>query len=319
MTVQVMVEEILQHFPNEGITSILLDINEVQKTLASETEVLTTTSELDSPATNLSWTLPSTCKVVTGIELYDSNDQEVYLEDDDNDTDLSYEIINGVIAFHSNEEEILTRLPSVISTAYIDYIKIPAAIDAESDTFELPVELHEGILAGVLKKLYLKYPTLPTPDGLIRDMRMVSYYSKEYERYRILGKRIGNENKERIRGQYKYDVLGNPISIRRQKRSSIAGSISATPLLDLYSKYLKFTAVSPSTITIVTQFGWTTAIATPTITSNVITVASTAEFTATMFANTNIGINHERTTTSAWTFDVYDDWGTLVVEIYELA
>ena len=317
MTTQTIVEAVLQHFPNLGITDILIEIDRVQKLLASETESLTTTGQLSSPSTNTVWDLPSNCKIVTGIEMYDSDDMELYLTDDD--VLLTYEIINETIAFYSLEEESLTGLPSAIDSIYIDYIKIPTTIDAEDDTLELAEQLHQGILSGVLQNLYARIPSLPTPDGLIRDFRSVTYWRGEYDRYRIIGKRLANDNKDKIERSYVYDVLGNPVPIRRQKRSDLTGSISVSPLLYIYSKYLKFTAVSPSTITIVTQFGWTTEIATPTITDNVITVLSDSEFTATMFAHPSIGINYERVDADSWTFDVYDNWGTLVVEIYELS
>jgi hypothetical protein len=86
-----------------------------------------------------------------------------------------------------------------------------------------------------------------------------------------------------------------------------------------YSKYLRVTVSSAGSVTINKQFGWSRAIFLPTLSSNVLTITSNAEFTSSMFANSNQGVNYQRVNSSTWEFELYNGFGTIVIEIYSYA
>lgn len=315
MTVQNMVEEVRQVFPDLKESQVLKKIDFSQKKYAAEIGILKKSGQLTDIDSNITWTLPTDCKEVIDITFYDSDDMPLYMDD----LGLCYEIVFGKLTFLNGDQTALSNLPSTISYAYIDYVYNPDDIDDVTDSLEVDEELHEYVLADVWRGLYASFPvdTL-TREGIrtVRDWNAVRYWQGEYKEGVKKGRMRVAVGKDAVDGDVKLDVLGNPIRLARQ-RISTTTTIDVSGLRAIFSKYIRFTAVSPSTITIAEQFGWTTAIATPTILSNVITVASSAEFSATMTAITNIGIRHERTSTSAWEFEVYDNWGTLQVEIYE--
>jgi hypothetical protein len=309
--------ETIQSVFNIGETQILKEIDIAQKELCAETNILTTEAALSDIYTNITWSLPSDCKQVREVTFYDSDGMQL----DIYDLELAYQIIFGKITFiHTDGTTILTGLPSSITYAYLDYVKHPASLTAVTDSLTIPENLHEALQAKVFKKLFSIYPVeLITQNGVIksRDWSAVRYWDNEYEKKKREAKRQANiENDATDYSKIKRNVLGEPEGVPRQ-RISTTGTIYISALTSIYSKYVRFTATSPSTISIDEQFGWTTSIATPTITSNVITVLSSAEFTNTMYGNPNQSINHRKVSASSWTFDVYDDYGTIVIEILE--
>jgi hypothetical protein len=310
-----MVEEIRQVFPDLKEAQVLKKIDFSHKKYATEIGILKKSGQLTDISSNITWTLPTDCKEVIDITFYDSSDMPLYMDD----LGLCYEIVFGKLTFLNEDQTALSNLPSDITYVYIDYVYNPATIDDVTDSLEVDEELHEYVLADVWRGIYASFPidTL-TREGVrkVRDWGAVRYWKDEYRDGVKKGKMRAAVNKDATDGDVKLDTLGNPIRLARQ-RISTSTLVEVSGLRAIYSKYIRFTAVSPSTITITEQFGWTTTIATPTVASNIITVVSSAEFSATMTAITNIGIRHERTSTSAWEFEVYDDWGTLQVEIYE--
>ena len=316
MTIQNMIETIQEVF-KIGEPQILKEIDIAQKELCAETNILTTEAALSDIYTNITWTLPSDCKQVREVSFYDSNGMAL----DIYDLELAYQIIFGKITFvHTDGDTVLSGLPSSITYAYLDYVKHPTTLTLITDSLTIPENLHEALQAKVFKKLFSLYPVdMLTRDGAIkaRDWTAVRHWDIEYEKRKREAKRQANiENDATDYSKIKRNFLGEPEGVPRQ-RISTTSTIYISALTSIYSKYVRFTATSPSTIAISEQFGWTTSIATPTITNNVITVLSSAEFTNTMFAITNQNINYTKVDASNWTFDVYDNFGTIVIEIYE--
>ena len=312
MAVQSIVEETLIRFPELKATDILLEIDRIQKEIANRTKSLTDVGELSTPSSNVSWSLPSTCKEVTGVELYDSNDFSLELDD----VNLQYAVEFGNINFYSSQETTITSLGDSVDSAYITFIKIPATIDSESDTLELDESIHFGVIAGVLKTFYSRIPTLMIDGARSIDWRAVSYWDKEIEKAVVEGRKLANTAKDSSPKQYTYNVLGEPKTIKRQKRSDLSGAVAVTPLMAIYSKYVRFTATEGGSITINLQFGWDAAIATPTETSYTITVVSTAEFTTAMFDNSTLAVNSGYSDTSTWTFEMYSGYSSVTCEIW---
>lgn len=95
------------------------------------------------------------------------------------------------------------------------------------------------------------------------------------------------------------------------------GTITTSPLQSFYSKYIRFDMADDGTPKVDLQFGWGTSLDDPVLSSNVITLTSDGEFTDTMQSITNIGIQHRKVDENTWTFDLYDSFGTIQVEIWE--
>jgi len=314
MTVLNIIEQVEQLFPELGRTQILLDIDSSQKEFADNTKILTKQGQLSGISTNISWALPSDCVEVYDIELYGSDDMELYLDEED----LTYHIDRDVITFLDEDDDSLTRLPSAISYAYLDYVYRPASITLETDSLSIPEDFHEGILAKVLSKYYARFPQqIITSGGVIKavDLKMVSYWESVYDKQRIEAKRWVNVNKNNIGSEAKKDILGYPISVRR-KRNLTSGAIPVNAYNLFYSKYYRFTATSPSTLTENEISGFSGAI-TLSIVGGTITVSSSAEFTSSMFIVPNQSVNYSYISASAIEIYPPSGWGTLVVEIYK--
>jgi len=313
VTVKNMVENIRQVFPQIGETQVLKEIDKAQKEFATETEILSAHGELSAPSTNISWSLPSSCASVYSIEAFDSDELPVDLSDES----ITYTIDQGVLTFIDTDETVITGLPTTIDSIYINYYEYPTLIDGVSDSLDIPEKFHPAIEHKVLETLYSRFPTLTiqSQQGVSQsvDWNAVKYHNGEYNRLRVEAKKYKNINQDQIPKTYSYDFLGNPSMISRTKPGS-GGTIIA-PLSSVYSKYVRVVATSPSTTSVGIPYGFGTI--STSIVAGVVYVTSSAEFTPTMFINTNQGINYSYISTSSIEFYPPASWGTLVIEIYE--
>lgn len=315
MTVKNIIEQVQTVFPKIGKTQIIKSIDYAQKKYAGEIGLLRKTGTLSSPSSNITWTLPTDCKQVIDILFYNSNDMPLYMDD----LGLSYEIVFGKITFINDDGTKLSNLPTTVDSAYIVYEHYPSTVDGEDDSLDIDEELHDAIVAWVMKDYHSKYPVeVMTNDGVImtKDWRAVSHWQGEYMYYLKTGRMRAEADQDGVDSQPKMNSLGYPIITRRQKITS-GSSVSVTPLSETFSKYIRFTAVSPSTVSIDEQFGWDSTIPTPSVSSGTIEVTGSAVFSASTFVNPNQNINY--TYQSSSQIDLYptSNWGTLVVEIYE--
>jgi len=318
MTLANMFETVREAFPSLKEMQFVKEVDLAQKEFAAETNILTTSGLLSDPTTNITWVLPSDCKQVRAVDFYDTNGMALDVED----LEIAYQIIFGKITFvHTDGQTILTGLPSSVAYAYVDYVKRPDDLSAITSSLSIPEDLHEAVQAKVFEKMYSLYNVdIVTPQGAVikaKDWGAVRYWNGKYEKLKREARRQASVEQDATDySRIKRNVLGEPEGIPRQ-RITTSNIINISGLQSLFSKYIRFTATSPSTIAIAEQFGWNSVLATPTITNNVITLLSSAEFTNTMFATTNQGINYSMVDTSTFTFDVYNNWGTVVIEIYE--
>lgn len=308
------IEQIQEIFPQLGEPYLLKELDASQKRFAGETKALTKTAQLSDISTNITWTLPTDCIAITDVLFYDSYDMPLYMDD----LQLAFEIVLGKITFVRTDRSKITGLPSTIAYAYIEYINYPSTIDNISDSFELPEEIHEGIIADVLKKLHAKFPVeVFTPDGMVktRDWKAVSFYKNEVREFEKKGRRLANNAKDKTSNvNIRLSKLGNPITLGRQ-RISTTSSVEIPGLSAFYSKYIRFTAVDGGDITINEQFGWINNIAVPTETGYTITVVSNSEFTTSMFNESTLMINSGYVDADTWTFELYPGYVTVVCEI----
>lgn len=307
-------EKIQRVFPQIKQAEIIKDISDSQEKFADDSEILTSIAQLTDPQSNITWVLPSNLKAIKDVLFYNSSDMPILKSD----LDVEYEIVLGKITFVNTDGTQLTRLPTNVSSAYLEYTKYPETIDSISDSLEIPNNLHEGILADLFHKYYSQIPVpVPTRDGVVQmiSLNVAKYWEGQYNNY----VRKGLDQRYKDRTDYtstKRDYLGFPKKIPRQKIATTA-NVQLSSLSSLYSKYIRFTIVSPDTLAISEQFGWDTDIATPTVVSSVVTLASSAEFTDTMTAMPNEKLNHRKVSASSWTFDLPDTFTTILFEVWE--
>jgi hypothetical protein len=313
MTVLYAIEQVEQLFPKVGRTQIIGELDKAQKEFVNDTKILTKRSALTSISTNTSWTLPTDCIEVLGVELYDSTGLEVYLDE----VSLTYMISNGVITFYSTEDTLITGIPTSVTYIYLDYVYVPTSLTVETDTFTIPEDFHEAVLDRVLAKFYARFPQpVVTQNGSVItiDTRSIQYWNSEYNKKRIEGKKWFNIQKDQTHATIIKDFMGNPLTVRRSLPSS-TGTVPVNNYGALYTKYYRFTATSPSTLTENETYGFTSPIVLS-IAGGTITATSSAEFTTSMFIVPNQSINYLYISTSSIEFYPPTSWGTLVIEIY---
>jgi hypothetical protein len=309
--------EELQEIFGKGETQILAELDRSQKRLEDEVRYLITAGQLNSPSTNTGWSLPAGFRALIDILFYDSSGNPLYIDNFAYD----YEIVGSKLYIFAKGSTPITGLDSSIDTAYILYEYDPSTISALTDTFDLPVQMHDGILAGAYQKLYMKYPIKQIVNGNLIEAispSMAGMWENEFRKYKrkylIFKNTQDSTHKEAIH----YPHAGKFELPRRIK--DIGSATVIYPISSLYDKYARWTLVYPSTVTsIVAPVGYAGTL-TASITSNQLTITSTeSDFGDTADYNANqedILVNSFSTTT--WVFDLpIGSWGTIRFEIFE--
>jgi len=319
MTVLKAVEELQSVFPKVGYTQILEELSNSQITLSEESKVLEEFGLLSNPSTNTGWSLPAGFISLRDILLYDSDNEPVYMSDNNYD----YEIANGKLFIFSISGTAITGLHADITYAYIHYSKRADPITSTTDTFAFDAEFHNGIIAGAYHQLFMKYPTEQVINGnvvLARDYNAARAFGFEYDKTRIRLKKTKHSHKNEQAGGATFYPHGGSFVLPRRKRDTIASSVTIGAIASMYTKYARFTLTYPSTVTeAVTATGYSGTI-TASITSNQLTISSTAsDFSNIADWNANqddVLVNSFGS--SSWVFDLpVGDWGTLRLEIME--
>lgn len=310
MTVQNAIERIRRIFPKAGIQEIVKELDIAQEEFVDETQTLFETVTLSSPSSNVVWSLPSDFNEVDRLDFYNSSDNPLYVGDD---IYIDWDVEDDKIFFRGSDSTNITGLPSSVSTAYLRYFKKPDSIGGESGTFTVNSRYHEGIVARVISKLMHFYPTLQLEGGTAIDFRSVSSWNSVWEKYlrKARSDKKSGYSDEPMTVQ-NYQFAGDFYKQKRVKDLS-GGSVSGT--LVGFSKYVKLTAISPSTLTVGTPIGFSGVSAA--MNSGTIEVTSSASFSANTFVHPNQNINYSYQSSSQ--IDLYpnSNWGTLVVEFYE--
>jgi hypothetical protein len=323
MTIQNLIEGAQRSFPKARHAELIKDIDVVQKRFSRETLLLEKEGSLASPSTTLSWDLPSDFIELAdkdSIQLYNSDGDPLYL----GQLEIEAVIDNGHITFYSTTTTTIDNMPSSVDSAYIRYRYVAPDVDEYTDTLTIDESFHEGIEAGVMERLYARYPTIPLLNepgaaGQIfrHDTNMISYWKGVYTENRINAKKYRNSKRNTFTEFSNYPFAGRFELI---KRGYVSSTTTIFPTTLGYSKYVKVTVTSPSTVTIGNNWGWTT---TPTgsVTGSTLTLASAdSEFTETMVVkNANYSRRHARTDATAWTFDLPSSFTTYSFELVELS
>lgn len=309
MTLQHIYETAKQIFPQIGETQIVQEADRAQKELARDTEILETTVSLSSPSTNVVWSLPSDFLKVERIDYYDSSDNPLYVG---NDIYIDYEVEQDKIFFRGTNSTNITGLPSDVSTVYLRYSKLPLSLSNISSSLSIDEQYHEGVLAKVMERLYARFPTVSIEGGRIIDWRAVDYWKGEYNDVRLQAKRDKNNKTNDDINVVSYPH-GGDFYLQKRVKDSSGGSVAGT--LVGFSKYVKITATSPSTVSVGTPIGFSSVSASES--GGTISVTTSAEFSVNTFVVPNQNINYSYISSSQ--IDLYppSNWGTLVVEIYE--
>lgn len=197
-----MVEDILGHFPNLGSTEILLELNRVYKDFCAKSRIYTdkfNLSENSNPALQrnvVTYQLPEYIGQIYRIDMLNANNKDIPLYDRP-----EYLIEHNSITFLDSNGERVNEFPiDLVKIVRINYIRIPSNLDLDTNTqLAIDSKWSDGIIAGVLKKLYSKYSTqVVTDTGVItaKDWNAVKHYTQEYLRAIADAKAEANREKD---------------------------------------------------------------------------------------------------------------------------
>lgn len=307
MTVQNLVELIKDLFPKMGEPRILKEIDIAQKEFCNETKILESRAELSDLVNNTAWVLPTDFLKLKEVQAYDADGypMEIFNEG------LTYEVDLNAIYFISNTSTALVSIPTTIDSMYIVYWSKPAQITAVTDTFSLPDEYYLAMEAFTLSRMYARYPVSMVIKGEKFeqiDRQMVMMHKNTYKEY----------VREAKKNRYKDDTIDEAVYYpgagkyslpKRNKFATLTTTTSLSGLPLLYTKYISFTATSPSTIAVLATYGFIDV--TITVDAGVIVITSTAEFSAGIDYDDNQSNNWNKISTSR--IEVYPEsnWGTL--------
>lgn len=261
MTVNQIVESILQSFPQAQPKQILLDIDTAQKNFALESGLLRKKGLLSSISTNTAWLLPNDFNSLIDVLIYDGNGVSTTLEE----RNLAYEIELGKFFIYSLTSTTITGVPAAIATIYLDYAYKPSTISGLTDTLTIDEEFHEGIEAKVLSKYFAKFP-INSVDGngqvvSYYNVAMAKYWSDVAQSYINKAKRkiaMQNVRSQSNHGAMQYQYAGKFTLPRRTDDTAYSSTVNVSSLSEAYSKYARFNATDPTTVTeAITPIGYT--------------------------------------------------------------
>lgn len=199
MTLENIVEQVQQLFPNIQQAQILKEIDIVQKEFVEETGLLEAEGQLEGIDENTMWQLPSDFKVLKRIDYYDVQGYPLDPEG------MSYDIERGNIYFKSTTGEVLLQMPENLVYIVLQYLKVPGNITALTSVLDIPQEFHNAILAKTIERMYARFPVdVLTKDGpaKMKDWSAVQYWKGEYRNFVIRAKQQANQASD----QRPYDI-----------------------------------------------------------------------------------------------------------------
>jgi len=148
MTLQQIVENVLDAFPQKTDTQIKIDVNQAQKRFVEKTRCYIKDADLTLNGT-LILSYPSDMIAPISIQLFDSTTNR--LEDL-----VQWEVVRAKIEFTDLDDVTSLTMPSDIARASLKYAAYPAALTADANYSEIPAEFHEALEYAVLAKYYQK-------------------------------------------------------------------------------------------------------------------------------------------------------------------
>jgi len=176
MTIQRSVEEIIQAFPEVGITQVINDLDKAQKDFVLETNFLTTIVALTSISTTAKFTLPADFNCLIGLLAYDSNGMPVYLSD----LNIMYSIDDTYLYVYRSDKALMTGIPASVSSLKLKYYNKPVTLTAVTSNYSINDEFKSAIEAIVYEKYYSRFAVnVLTGTGQViktRDFNAVRYW-----------------------------------------------------------------------------------------------------------------------------------------------
>lgn len=311
MTLQNLVELVKDLFPNMGEPRILKEIDIAQKEFCNETKILLNRGEL-TDLTNTAWLLPDDFLRLKEVQAYDSNGNWVDLFNEG----IAYELDLIGIYFYSTTGTALDSMPSTISSMYITYYAKSADVTLVTDTLSISDEYYLALEAFVLSRMYSRYPvsTIIKNEKFEQvDRQMAIFHKNTYKEY----VRTAKKNRFRddtIAEAIYYPGAGKYTLPKKKEFASVTTVTSLSGLGLIYSKYHSFTATSPSTITTLSNYKFTTI--SISVVAGVIVITSAGEFPSTIEYKDNQSNNYTQVSDSRIEVYPLSDWGTLQGRIY---
>lgn len=321
MTLQQLVEGVEQVFPFKGTgigrTQILKEFDLAQKTLCSEAGLLEESGSLADVDTYISWNLPSDFVRLKQVDLYDSDGYPLYI----GNLSIDYEIYDGQIHFFSVTETPLASMPSTIAYIVLRYEKMPSDITSVTSTVDIDEVEYPAMEAFVFKRLFsrVRLPKYVDKNGetiSMIDTTSLNYWDKEYYRLKVEAKRRNNLQDDTKRSSTFYKTAGATYLIKRTKEETIS-EITIPSYSSLYTKYVRFSATAPGTLTEIYKFGYGDLAYE--MDGNDIKVTSDGEFGVETWGDDTQNSSHAYVDANTFTFtpETLGDWGTTIIEIWE--
>ena len=324
MTLQQLVEGMENVFGKGKRQEIILEFDLAQKTLCTEVELLKESGELSNITSYTSWALPSDFDTLTDVDFYNSDSEPLYKQNLDIDFQI-YVDSNGdkTIYFLSTTNTPLASMPATIDSIVLRYIKTPASITTIDSTVNIDEIEYTAMEAFVRKRMYSKTPMAIGVDrdkspivGI--DHRSVNYWDNEYYRLKVVAKqRINNLNDTPQDAVY-YNHAGNQFFLKKKKEATV-NAVTIPSYSSLYTKYVRFSATSPSTLTEIFNLpGGFTGLSYA-MDGNDVVVTSTAGFSNETWGRDNQHSAHEYISANEFRFtpEPVTAWGTSIMEIFE--
>lgn len=317
MTLQQLVEGVEQMFPTVGRTQILKEFDLAQKTLCSEASLIEESGSLSDVDSYISWNLPSGFVKLNQLDFYDSDGYPLYIEN----LNIDFKIYDGQIHFFSITSTPLSSMPSTISYIVLRYDRLPSDIDSITSTVEIDEVEYPAMEAFVIKRLYSKIPVPKYVDNNgkivnVIDSTQLKYWDNEYHRLKIEAKRRNNLLDDTERTSVFYPHTGKTYFVKRTKETSI-DTISIPSYSTLYSKYVRFEATSPGTLTEVFRYGYGDL--SYAMDGNDIVITSVGEFGTGTWGDDTQNSAHQYVSANEFRFTPSPalNWGTTVLEIWD--
>ena len=316
MTLQKMVEDVNAIFPKMGFTQILAEFDLAQKTLCSEAGLIESSGALSDVSSYTSWALPTGFVTLKQIDFYDTDGNPLYIED----LNIDYEINDGTLYFLSTTTTPLESMPSSITDIILRYEKMPSDITTINSTVDIDEVEYPALQALVLERLYSKtpVPTYVDKEGnpvSVVNLKLAKYWGEKYYKLKVEAKKRNNLIDNTHRDAVYYPSAGKYFFFKRTKETAIS-SIDIPSYSTLYSKYVRFSATSPSTITEIFKLGFGDL--TYAMDGNDIVITSSGEFTVEMWADDiqNSSFRYVNANEFRFTPEPVGDWNTSVFELW---
>ncbi len=317
MNLQNLVEGVEQVFGESRRTQIIKEFDIAQKALCSEAGLIEESGSLSDVTSYISWSLPSSFVELNKVDFYNSDGDPLYKAD----LDIDFEVYDGKIHFFSRTTTPISTMPSSIAYIVLRYNRMPSDLSDINSTVDIDEVEYPAMEAHVFERMYSKFPVPIGSDregNVIKaiDHRSLRYWGDKYYKLKIEAKKRKNSLDNTERDAVFYESAGQAYFLRRSKESSIS-AITIPSYTTLYSKYVRFTATSPSTLTEVLKIGYGDL--SYEMDGNDIKITSSGEFGVETWGDDTQNSSHAYVDANTFTFtpEPLGDWGTTIIEIWE--